>query len=165
MYDFQTQFKEGKVAEAAMDNFFQQWYEITPVSRDAERKGVDRIFTHKDDGRKYVVEYKADSVAAKTGNVFVETVSVDTSNKLGWAYTSYAQLLIVYIPPKGDIFVCHMSLVKGLLPVWTKLYPLKSSQNDGYKTWGVLVPLHEIRNTAWQIFKIAPAEMQVNEPG
>jgi|TARA_Y100000310_G_scaffold96219_1_gene93983 hypothetical protein len=150
-YDFKTQFVSGKADEAKLDKFFSRWYEIIPVNRDAERKGVDRIFTHKDDGRKYVVEYKADSKAAETGNVFIETISVDTAKKPGWAYTSYAQLLIIYIPPTGQVYVCHLSVIKGLLEAWKKQYKTTSAQNDGYKTWGILVPLHELHNTAWQV--------------
>jgi len=97
-YTFDTQKARGDAGESFLDQVFAADYEVRPATRAEQRRGIDRIFTHRQTGRRLTVEYKTDYKAAHTGNAFVETVSVDTAGKAGWAYSSAADYLIYYVP-------------------------------------------------------------------
>lgn len=143
-YSFQKQLQKGNVAEERLDKFFGEHYEITPASHAEQRQGVDRWLTDKASGLRFSVEYKADSRASKTGNAFVETISVDTNPvKRGWAYTSTALFLIYYVPPDGLIYALKFTALREKLSTWVSRYPVRKIPNDGYFTHGILVPLRE----------------------
>ena len=146
VYSLDKQLAEGQGAENHLDRFFSTWFDITESTRQQQREGIDRIWVRKDSGCVITVEYKADSTAARTGNIFIETVSVDTAKKLGWAYTSRAQELLYYIPPLGKAYLVPMSLIKRQLPAWHGKYPTRRIPNKGrlgdtYHTVGILVAL------------------------
>lgn len=148
-----NQLGKGEKGEQCLDRHFSKRYDIDPVDGKQQRQGIDRIWTHKGDGREYTVEYKTDSRTAETGNVFIETMSVDTEEKLGWAYTSKAQLLVYYVPQcetayTGTAYIVEMTKIKKLLPKWSKAYkdrvvsvPNGDENGVNYHTWGILVPL------------------------
>lgn len=137
-----------------MTLFFSDKYHIKSVSRDMQRHGIDRIFTRKTNGDEFSVEYKADATASRTGNAFVETVSVDTQNKPGWAYYCKATFIIYYINSIGPIYVLRTSKLKQALPEWERKYRSVAVPNDGYKTIGLLVPLREFEEIAEAILDI-----------
>jgi len=89
-YTFDAQKARGDAGESFLDQVFATGYEIRPATRAEQRRGIDRIFTRRKTGWRLAVEYKIDYKAAHTGNAFVETVSVDTAGKAGWAYSSAA---------------------------------------------------------------------------
>ena len=143
-YQFDAQLKQGKLGEADMDDYFSEWYFIQPATKVQQQIGIDRIFIGKKDGRIITVEYKSDEKAAQTGNIFIETVSVDRTNKKGWAYTSHAQILIYYVPSMGNIYIFSMAEIKMNLPEWCKIYKKKSVPNEGYNTIGLAIPLKKV---------------------
>lgn len=152
-YDFDHQLAEGEEGEAYLDAFFRErGHTIRPATHDEQRQGIDRVFTAPD-GRVARVEYKTDFLAAKTGNAFVETVSVDRHGKMGWALTSQADTLIYYLPGKVIYVLPFMSL-RWALPTWIRDYPAKSAQNRDYATHGILVPLDELAQFASQTFNL-----------
>lgn len=107
-YEFEQSAEEGNGQEKRLDNFFDKWYSIVPVNMEFQKMGIDRIFTRKDTYHtRYTIEYKSDKKAASTGNVFIETVSVDSENKPGWAYTCGAQMMIYFIPPNRKIYIVN----------------------------------------------------------
>jgi hypothetical protein len=145
MHNFDDSFEGVKPYEAELDKYFSTAYEIQPASREQERSGVDRIFTHKASGLRYSVEYKVDMHTATTGNVFIETTSVDSEDKCGWALTSTAQILMYFIPQWGKVLRCNMLDVKRSLADW-ECYPLQRVPNESrtgerYNTLGRLVKL------------------------
>lgn len=142
-YSFDAQLKKGEKYEKELDDYFGEWYYVYPVSFDAQRSGIDRVFKHKTTDVSISVEYKADERTVETGNIFVETVSVDTQNKKGWAYTSCSQMLFYYIPQEKTVLVISMLEIKNQLSGWIKRFKEKSVPNDGYNTKGILVPLQE----------------------
>lgn len=154
MYDFKQQLLQGARGEQDLDLFFAQWYVVQPVTMAQQRQGIDRIFRRKCDGREYRVEYKTDWTASKTGNAFVETVSVDTTGKAGWAVTSQADVLIYYLPEDLLIYVFNFRSLRTLLAYWRKHYPTRRIPNNGYHTHGLLVPLHEFERHALQVISI-----------
>lgn len=153
MYRFDQQLAAGEQGEAYLDGFFMAWFTIRRASRDEQRQGIDRWFEDAT-GRRLSIEYKTDSTAARTGNAFIETVSVDTAHKPGWIHTSRADMLIYYIPPDGLIYALRFARLRRVLPRWEREYPKRSVQNDGYCTHGLLVPLYEFDELAEQVFSV-----------
>lgn len=121
--------------------YLSAWYKWCPASRQDERSGIDGILECRKTKRKWTVEIKTDWRAASTGNVFIETMSVDGKNVLGWAYTSLAQLLVYYVPPLGKIYIASMAAIKARLPEWENQYDTRRIPNKGYDTVGLLIPI------------------------
>lgn len=153
-YNFATKLHEGQKHEQFLDELSAQWYEIREASREEQRRGIDRIFTEKATGLIVKVEYKADTTASRTGNAFVETISVDTANKPGWAYTSQADWLLYYLPQDGLIYLFELTTLRRHLPRWVKQFPARAIPNEGYKTHGILVPLDEFERYADKVVNL-----------
>lgn len=153
MYGFKEQLTKGQQSEAELDSFFAQWYTIEPVTMEQQRQGIDRVFTRKDNGHVFDIEYKTDWTASKTGNAFVETVSVDTANKPGWAHSSQADYLIYYVPGDDLVYVIAFANLRARLHCWQNL-PLRTIPNRGYNTIGRLVPLREFERIATQVISL-----------
>ena len=140
------------------------YYEIQEVGRGLERMGIDRLFTtHAEPLITYTVEYKADSVAAQTSNVFLEGVSVDTGNrsdrKRGWLLKTAAQIIVYYLPPKGIAYILNAYELKSHYKDWQRIYATRRSgvnTDGGYRSSGVTVPLSVIA-------KLALLELKIDE--
>jgi hypothetical protein len=158
VYDFDRQLRDGLKHEAALDAHFSQWYAITRLDQDdpavpeckrlarrgLQLMGVDRIWERAATGERWTVEYKSDTKADATGNAFIETVSVDTQDRKGWAYTSIAQLIVYYVPQQGRVLVINVPALRIALRAWPARYPVKYAENRDYKTHGLLVPLRDL---------------------
>lgn len=147
-FNFQEQLAIGEKGEAFLDAHFSERYDITPATRDEQRKGIDRHFVGKVSGAHLKVEYKTDAMARKTHNAFVEVTSVDKAQKSGWAYTSQADYLVYYIPGDEMVYILRFTTLRQHMPSWAAKYPMRSALNEGYKTWGLLVPLVEFERIA-----------------
>lgn len=148
-YAFKEQLAIGEQYERQLDAFFAQWdIDIRPATAEEQRQGIDRFFTHRPTGKVDTMEYKADDKAGRTGNAFIETVSVDTTGKPGWALASQAMYLVYLVVEPEAIYLVSMRRLRRELPRWRAAYPEVSAQNDGYRTLGLLVPLHELESVA-----------------
>lgn len=148
-YNFKDQLERGKRAEGFLDHYFARWYHVQSVALDTElRCGYDRLFVGKADGETRRVEYKADWTAAETGNAFIETISIYEQRKPGWIYTSQADVLVYYIPPKGEIHMLALPVLRLIFPSWKLRYKEAPAPNEQYKTYGVLVPLAQLTRFA-----------------
>lgn len=141
MQDFMTSLQNGERGERTLDTFFATRYHIAEADRDQQRQGIDRIFTDRTTGVRITVEYKTDYMASRTGNAFVETISVDTEYRLGWAIAAMADWLIYYLPATRTLYRVPMVTIRTNLPCWIAAYPSRTVANDGYATHGLLVPL------------------------
>ena len=149
VYDFDAQHEQGQKGEAFLDAFFAaRGHRIQPATRGQQRQGIDRIFLR--GGKMARVEYKTDFLAHETGHVFIETISIDTDDKAGWAYTSQADLLVYYIPGQNVIYVISLERLREHLPRWCETYPTRPAQNQQYATHGVLVPIGEFEQYTTQ---------------
>ena len=74
MYQMVEQLAQGEGAEARLDRHFAGRCIIQPATRAQQQVGIDRLFTHRQTGLTYTVEYKTDWTAGRTGNAFIETV-------------------------------------------------------------------------------------------
>lgn len=141
MHLFKDKLDEGEKYERELDRYYSKWFKIESVNLATQKMGIDRIFINKSDDTRWTIEYKSDTKASTTGNAFVETISVNTTKKPGWAYSSCAQLLLYYLPLDGKVIRLTMYAVKNLITEWIKKYPVKPSQNEDYQTLGICVPL------------------------
>ena len=148
MYQFKEQLNDGREGERRLDAFFAYWYTIAPATDTQQRAGIDRIFTCLYFGQQFTVEYKTDKTAARTGNAFIETVSVTTTGKRGWAYTSTAEYLVYYVPGREVAYIVPFEVIRAHLLRWLNTYQQRSVPNHGYCTEGVLVPLAELNRIA-----------------
>ena len=155
-YDMGRQLARGEKAERRLDKHFADRFHITPVTREQQNQGIDRIFRHRKTGARYAIEYKTDWTAARTNNVFVETVSIDAQNKRGWAYTCQADWLIYYVPDKRAIYILSLSTLRAELPRWLDHYAISPPvRNPGYNTRGILVPLRDFRQCCQKIERMS----------
>lgn len=142
MHRWQEKLNEGKHFEAILDTYFQgKDFLIEPVGLEEDKRGIDRWFTSPKTNSRFSVQYKADSRASETGNICIETVSVDAPNlKRGWIHTSQADYLAYFLPPENLIYLCRFSDVKARLPQWARTCKRGLAQNNGYVTVSILVP-------------------------
>jgi len=153
-YDFKTQLSIGEQYETLLDNHYSQWYDIFSLSMQAQKAGIDRIWVNKNNGFRYSVEYKSDRTASTTGNVFIETMSVDKTNKLGWAYTSCSQILVYYLPFEHTAYHITTLTIKNMVEKWERNYSSRSIPNGDYSTIGILVPINVFKNECYNIHQL-----------
>lgn len=154
-YNFDEQLEIGAKHEHTLDLYFLRFFEVKAVPMELQKLGLDRIFTYKGTPkRRLSVEYKADEMAGLTNNAFIETLSNSSNGKLGWAYTSVAQLLVYYVPPMNRAAVINMVTLRDRLHEWTKKYQKRCCKNETYYSEGYLVPLHEIRKIAMRMLTV-----------
>lgn len=160
-----TQFKTGKSVEAALDTFFKaQGFSITRTSAHQERwlHLGDRIFRKA--GKRWFVEYKSGIQTAYTGNVFLETISVDTPGrvKAGWVLTCRADFLVYGTILNGALLIFIPEQLRAALPALRTQFPEVATgkqQNKGYNTHGLLVPFGYARDhLAARVINLAPTE-------
>lgn len=139
------QFKTGKQVEAWLDTFFggQGWL-ITQLSAHAERvqKLGDREFIKGE--KRLFIEYKSGLQTAYTGNIFLETVSVDTTNTPGWVYTCKADFVFYACLLNHKILVFRPSTLRGQIEALKGMFKevrTSKGQNADYNTYGLIVPL------------------------
>lgn len=153
MFDFQKQLTIGETFEQVLDEHFRLRYFVHPVARDEQRQGIDRWFASLDGG-KISVEYKSDSRAHQTGNAFIETVSVDTRDIPGWVYTSKADVLVYYLPVPRTYYMIDFVALREQLPAWEQRYRQVKVKNSDYYTMGLLVPLIELVEIAFEMGEV-----------
>lgn len=148
-HNFSDSLEVGEKYEGELDEHFSQWFIVKKVSMDLQKLGVDRIFTKRKTGERFTVEYKADSRASETGNMYIETVSVgrdeDTVVTKGWIYTSTAQLLVYFLPDWNRAYIMDMlSLRDKVNEKWIKHHKTARADNGNYWGEGILVPLQKM---------------------
>jgi len=155
VYHFDEQNLRGGKGEAYLDTFFaERGHYIQKATRGQQRLGIDRVFLK--DGTVVRVEYKTDLLAHKTGRVFIETVSMDSSGKQGWAFTSRADLIVYFIPGLKRIVVVPPENLRSEIGRWEQIYPTRAASNEEYSTHGILVPIEELERQASQLFHLPP---------
>lgn len=150
MYGFDRQRRVGEAYERKFDAHFSQDYDIQEVGMRLQRQGVDRIFSK--GNRRWKVEYKANTTAARTGCMFVELESAmgRPGKRLvrGWFVTTKADILIYYVPPHNIAHIYDMRRLRveyAKQRAWLKGTP-QEIPNNGYTTWGIAVPFGVLSN-------------------
>jgi hypothetical protein len=152
-YQFAPKLAEGQTYEQQLDARFADRYIIQPATPQQQRQGIDRVYRPRNNPHQVLyIEYKADRTAVRTGNAFVEIVSVDTANKPGWAITSQADWLFYLVPGEAEaLYIIRMADLRRSLPAWRTAYQTRRVPNDGYHTVGLLVPLDEFERIAYTV--------------
>jgi hypothetical protein len=153
-YDMRQQLAKGEAAETYLDTLFRNQFAIRRATREEQRRGIDRIFTRYSDQKQFKIEYKADKTAARTGNAFVETVSVDTAEKPGWAVSCQSDYIFYYIVGPGPLYILRPADIRDRLGRWATKYPERRIPNRRYHTVGLLVPLDEFERAAVQVVSV-----------
>lgn len=152
IHAFGERLTDGERGETFLDAFFGLFYEVLKVGRDEQRSGIDRRFNTlwpegdyiQDEPMQLVpIEYKTDFRTQDTGNVFIETVSVDTADKAGWAYSSQSAYLVYYIPALWRIYIVRMAKLRYACQTWEWRYSTAKAHNSNYDTHGLKVPVEE----------------------
>ena len=149
-YDFNEQLNMGHKYEVILDEAISGSFGVQKVERvgmEEERRGIDRYFSMSD-GRRLAIQYKADKTAGRTGNAFIETISVDNDKKeeaAGWAFTCEADYIFYFIIDEREIYVVRPQRIRRKLPFWLRRFEQRAIPNGDYKTIGVLVPLQELK--------------------
>lgn len=149
IHDWDEKYKEGLEGEKEIDDFFSKYFTIYEVERWQQRLGVDRTFEL--ENWRFDVEYKSDKRASDTGNAFIETTSVITQSKEGWAEKTLSDIIVYYLPKDKIAYLIRTDLLKEKMKVWKAKYPLVKAQNFGYYSVGTLVPLKEIKKISKQV--------------
>lgn len=154
---FEESKRTGDIGEFVLDGCLCSRFEIHPVEKEQQFKGIDRYLRDKSGkwfaGKWFAVDYKTDEKSQRTGNVFIETVSSDVADTPGWVYKG-AKVLVYYIPAYGEVYFVLMKRVLELLPEWQALYGFCNALNPEYSTRGVPVPLSVFKEYAFERMKI-----------
>lgn len=156
-HNFAQSHDRGKAAEHFIYEVFQAAFNVIPASPDLQSAGIDFTFIDRATNQQHFVELKTDWTAHKTGNAFIEMVSVDTEGKLGWTYTSTANWLLYFIPDDRRIYRISLEVLRSELPAW-QIFPTRTIPNKGrrgsYNTIGLLVPLGELYRIANEVIEL-----------
>lgn len=96
------------------------------------------------DGIAYLVEYKSGAQTFYTGNVFLETISVDSEGIPGWVYTCRADYIFYAALLNHEILIFEPDDLRAKIDMLKTMFRevrTSKGQNDGYDTHGVIVPL------------------------
>lgn len=155
IHSFDDKLAQGEAIEEELDIFFAgRGFTIRRASQAEQRRGIDRWFLHRETATESAIDYKADFRAFRTKNAFIETTSVDQRGTPGWAVASQADVILYYVVGSRTIYVLAMEDIRQWLPLWAALFPKKEVKNNGYSTWGLLVPLSEIAAVAKKVLEI-----------
>lgn len=147
---FDEQLRIGLIGEACLDEFFaDKGYAVEKATRREQKLGIDR-WLHRLGLPRVSMEYKTDLRAAATGNAYIETVSIDTRRKEGWAYASHADWLTYFVPGLRHVYMLQPATLRSYLPDWLKEYPVVQARPDEHGSRrhsgeGLLVPLPVLR--------------------
>jgi hypothetical protein len=153
-HDFDRSAEVERRWSPVLDRWIRKSYAFFREATDAEqRRGIDRIAID-DLGHEVAIDYKCDERAQWTGNVFMETVSVDTRRTPGWLYTSDADWILYFVVPEV-VYAFSLSKLRAEIEGWIKRYREVPAKNRSYRTLGVLVPLREARRAAEYVASIS----------
>jgi hypothetical protein len=157
-YSFVEQLEMGEAGEKVLDAYFAKWYDIKPATLEQQKnEKIDRLFRPKvgpggqDMTRTHPnwikVEYKTDDKTDKTGNLFIETMSMIEWGKYGWAWTTQAEKVIYYALP-DTVYIIDVTELRDKLMTWHKQKRRKAQvKNVRWTSEGYLIKAEEI--AAW----------------
>lgn len=157
-----AQWISGEAVADFLDTFFRgRGWHITRTTQHEERDLYLGDRHYRKGNAEYLVEYKSGIQTFYTGNVFLETISVDSQHKQGWVYTCKADFIFYAALRNGKILVLVPAKLRaeidGLRAKFREVATSKN-QNEGYNTHGVIIPLAYVEDyLTEQIIMIAPS--------
>lgn len=161
-FSFDAQLKVEAMHNAVLDAYFAESYDIVKADHTDERRGIDRWLTDKRTGERTSVQYKADTVATRTHNAFIEIISVDKPGVSvpGWVHTCAADWLFYYVPGDELCYCLRPDTIRLRLADWRGKYRTARVPNKGrsgsveYHTHGIIVPLAELEACADEVLSL-----------
>lgn len=159
-HDFDDSFGRGKSGETAVLRFLSTHAACRQATRDEEREGLDAWLITK--AGELSLQIKTDDRASRTGNAFVEWVHIQHANGLwleeGWLQRCSADRLAYYLP-RGEndkpgwanVIWLSTERVRAAARGWLQQpskYPTRGAVNSSYTTYGLCVPVPEVRQLA-----------------
>lgn len=144
MRPFEISRARGREGEAEIARYYSARFTVDPASWEDDLRGIDMWFI--DGERRIAVQVKTEDAPARTGNLFIETVSNDVLRTRGWAVDPVADLVLYYVPPSATVYEIPASFIRANLPRWAATYTVRATapwRNAGYRTRGVCVPIRE----------------------
>jgi hypothetical protein len=140
---FEAKKAEGEWFEKIIDKFYSRRFGVSlmPVSMELQMLGIDRIVTDPETGERWSLEIKTDFRASQTGNFFIEICTNDITGRKGWAWTSCAQELALFVPDMHTLFITEMRNIKKILPDWLTRFQTKTANNGNHCSKGVIVSI------------------------
>lgn len=143
IYHFSSQNKIGQDGENKIRAYFAAiGIETFSVPLSVNKKGVD--FYTVEFGEKVYYEVKTDSMAAKTGNCFLEVISNTSTAKLGFLFTCKSDFILYYVPEFGKFLKIPPPELRYYITFNADKFKIKSCANPGYFSEGLLVPYAEL---------------------
>lgn len=121
----------------------------------AQRRGIDRVLVNKETGKEVRIEYKTDEKTQHTGNVFVETISNSKTGALGWALKTQADFVAYYATGYEEVLLIQATKFREYIAYWVFQYPARPVRNQGYITFGLLVPWDDMKKVADKVISLA----------
>jgi len=75
--------------------------------------------------------------------------------KAGWALTSQADLLLVYVQGLDLIYIWSFEELRKHLFDWARTFTIKPAENRDYRTWGLCVDLCEFEQGAEHVINLS----------
>ena len=145
-HDFDRSVEVEKRWAPVLDRWIRDTYPLREATAAEQRRGIDRLAIN-DRGLEVAIDYKCDERAQWTGNVFMETVSVDVDRTPGWLYTSDADWILYFVTPEV-VYAFSLPKLRLEIEAWKERYGEVPAKNRGYRTLGVLVPFRTARAVA-----------------
>lgn len=144
VYQFQVQNEIGQQGEEVIRAHFEK-YGIKTHSVDlrTNKTGVD-FYVEEADGRKTLYEIKTDSMAGRTGNLFIENISNSSTGALGFLHTTKSDFILYYIPELFFYIELPTPELREFVLRYKNKFTQRSCQNPGYKSFGYLVGIEDI---------------------
>lgn len=143
-YAFHRDLERAKPYEEIIDAYFERKrHKVKIATSRQQRNGIDRIVLT-EDGREFSVEYKIDISSARTGNFFIELLAFDLPNKLGWYFTSQADVFVLMSPGVGISFVSRKTL-DSIVRAELDFKPRFNCTKERAKTLGLLIPVKKFK--------------------
>jgi len=142
-------FHHSSKVEARWARVLDQWLKkrgntFRDASDEEQWMGIDRVVLAP---KQTTIEYKCDTRAKKTGNIFVETISNNVSGRKGWAKTCQADWLFYFITP-GELLCFEGASFKRMVPTWERRYGTKKARNHTFDSVGLVVPIDAAKTIA-----------------
>lgn len=153
IYSFEKQLEKGKEWERkvflTLQRVMRESYIVTylPDNKEFQSAGFDMSIYCKDTDTIMLLEIKTDFQSHKTGNAFLETISVSRRGiieKEGWVNTSKADAIMYLIPGMQKAIFLHMNDLRDILKSSSIPYPFRECKNQDYSSYGFLVPIKKL---------------------
>lgn len=157
------QWKSGSNVADFLDELFRaRGWEITNTTPYEERKLCLGDRHYRRNGQHLLIEYKSGVQTKYTGNVFLETISVDKEGhpeqkRIGWVYTCKADWIFYACVLNDKLLIFKPDGLRKVIETLKSLYRethTKKQQNKDYVTWGVPMPLEDALRLADKVIDL-----------